>query len=110
MTTTVKIHRKGQMTLPARLRSLAGIADGDVVEAAFQRGRIVITPKLVIRGPKSRAKDDEYTPGQRRVITASLTEAEKGPYYGPFKNGDEVAVFLKRWKAKTKTRKSKNSR
>ncbi len=27
MTSIVKIHRKGQMTLPTRLRSLAGIAE-----------------------------------------------------------------------------------
>ncbi len=43
MTTLVKIHRKGQMTLPTRLRSLAGIAEGDLVEAKYQRGKIVIT-------------------------------------------------------------------
>ena len=29
-----------------------------------------------------------------------LAEAEKGPYYGPFKSGAEVAAFLKKWKAK----------
>ena len=42
----VKIHRKGQMTLPARLRALAGIGEGDFVEAAFLSGKIVITPKV----------------------------------------------------------------
>ena len=44
-TRIVKIHRKGQMTLPIKLRSLAGISEGDLVEAAFQRGKIVITPQ-----------------------------------------------------------------
>src|ERR1035438_212318 len=39
MTALVKIHRKGQMTLPTKLRSLAGISEGDLVEAELERGR-----------------------------------------------------------------------
>ena len=45
MTAIVKVHRKGQMTLPTRLRALAGIPEGYLVEAAFRRGKIVITPR-----------------------------------------------------------------
>jgi AbrB family looped-hinge helix DNA binding protein len=48
MTAFVRIHRKGQMTLPSRLRSAIGIADGDLMEATVHRGRIVLTPKLVV--------------------------------------------------------------
>ena len=69
------------MTLPARLRSLAGIAERHVAEAAFHSGRMVITPKLVIDRSKFPAADDEYTPEQRCVIDASLADAEKGPCY-----------------------------
>jgi hypothetical protein len=39
--------------------------------------------------------DDEYTVEQRRIIDARLREAEKGPFYGPFKSGAEIAAFLK---------------
>ena len=39
--------------------------------------------------------DDEYTAEQRRMIDARLREAEKGPFYGPFKDGAEIAAFLK---------------
>jgi hypothetical protein len=61
-----------------------------------QVGRtIVITPQLVIEGSKVPTAGDEYTPEQRRIISARLDRAEKGPFYGPFKNGDEVAAFLK---------------
>jgi hypothetical protein len=35
MPTLIKIHKKGQMTLPTRLRSQAGIGDGDLVDATF---------------------------------------------------------------------------
>jgi AbrB family looped-hinge helix DNA binding protein len=44
MTSTIKIRRNGQMTLPARLRALAGIAEGDWVEIAFRSGKIFIMP------------------------------------------------------------------
>jgi AbrB family looped-hinge helix DNA binding protein len=101
MTTLVKIHRKGQMTLPTKLRTLAGIAEGDLVRASFQRGKIVITPTLVVDRAKFPNADDEYTPAQKRTIDVRIKEAEKGPYFGPFKNGAEVAAFLKKQKAKS---------
>ena len=37
---------------------------------------------------------DEYTPEQRRMISARLDEAEKGPFYGPF-TAKEATAFLK---------------
>ena len=46
MTTLVKIQRKGQMTLPSRLRSAIGIAEGDLIEATVQRGKE--TPTLFL--------------------------------------------------------------
>ena len=36
MNALVKIHRKGQMTLPSRLRTAVGVAEGDLVEASYQ--------------------------------------------------------------------------
>ena len=110
MTAIVKIHRKGQMTLPTRLRSLAGIADGDLVEAAFQRGKIIITPKLAIDRSKFPAADDEYTPAQRRVIDARLDKAaaeiKKGHVSPAFETMAEFAAALKadarKLKGKTK--------
>jgi len=75
MTTLVKIHRKGQMTLPSRLRSLAGITEGDLVEATFRQGKIVIT-KLVVDRSQFPNVDDEYTPAQRRIIDAHLAKAD----------------------------------
>jgi hypothetical protein len=31
--------------VPINLRGLAGIAEGDLVQASFQRGKIVVTPQ-----------------------------------------------------------------
>ena len=96
MTALVKVHRKGQMTLPTKLRALAGISEGDLLQATFDRGKIVITPTLVIDRSKFPSAEDEYTPEQRRIVNARLNQAEKGPFIGPFKNGTEVAAFMKK--------------
>jgi hypothetical protein len=53
--------------------------------------------------------DDEYTPEQRRALDASLAKAEKGPYYGPFKNGAEIAAFMKKRQRSQKSAKLRNS-
>lgn len=110
MTTIVKIHRKGQMTLPSRLREMAGIAEGDLVRAAFQRGKIVITPTPVIDRSKFPSADDEYTPEQRRMIDTRLDKAEaeikKGHVSPAFTTIEEFTAALKadarKLKAKTK--------
>ena len=98
MTTLVKIHRKGQMTLHFKLRSMAGISEGDLVQAAFQRGKIVITPKLVIDRSKFRAADDEYTPSQRRIVDGRLAKSDEdikhGRIHGPFNTAEEMAASV----------------
>ena len=98
MTTLVKVHGKGQMTLPTRLRTLAGIAEGDFVEARFSRGKIVITPKPPIDRSASPNADDEYTPAQRRIIDARLdramAEVRKGHVSPAFETAAEFAAAL----------------
>jgi hypothetical protein len=50
---------------------------------------------------------DEYTPEQRRMISARLDEAEKGPFYGPF-TAKEATAFLKETLKATRRAKRKN--
>jgi bifunctional DNA-binding transcriptional regulator/antitoxin component of YhaV-PrlF toxin-antitoxin module len=95
MNNTARIQPKGQVTIPMGVRRMAGLSRGDVVNFAFSRGRIVITPKLAVDRPQFPAADDESTPEQRRAIDSRLREAERGPFYGPFKDGDGIAAFLK---------------
>jgi hypothetical protein len=73
------------------------------VEFKAAGGVITILPKLT-------TANDEYTPEQRRIIDARLAEAEKGPYYSPFKDGAEVAAFLRKRQQRSKPAKSKTSR
>jgi hypothetical protein len=79
------------------LRTKAGLAKGDMVEAAFERGRIVLTPKADrSRFPNA---DDEYTPTQRRLIDARLDKAEaeikKGRVSPAFATAAEFGAALR---------------
>ena len=98
MTTIVKIHRKGQMTLPSRIRAALGVDEGDLVEASVEDGKIVLTPTLVIDRSKFPTANNEYTPAQRRVIDVQLAKAKedvkKGRLHGPFESHEELMEFL----------------
>ena len=100
MHTTGKIQNKGQVTIPTTVRRQAGLSKGDLVNFAFQRGKIVITPTLVINRSKFPTADDEYTPEQRRIIDARLAKAEAdikaGRVHGPFDSASEAIDFLHR--------------
>ena len=86
------------MTLPTRLRTLAGIAEGDFVEAIFLHGKIVITPKVIIDRSGFPNADDEYTPEQRRVIDRGIAQSEKehkqGRSFGPFETHEAFIASL----------------
>ena len=90
MSTIVRVQRKGQVTIPTRLRAQVGLVDGDLVEARAHRGKIVLTPKLVV--------DREYTPAQRRAIDGRLAEGladiKAGRTFGPFNSADEMIAHM----------------
>lgn len=115
MGTLVRVQQKGQVTIPTLLRSRAGILEGDLVEASFERGKIVLTPQLVIDRSKLSAAagaNHEYTPAQRKLLeqelALGLADLKKGRVHGPFK-AREAAQFLRtelriRAKAKKQSR------
>ena len=97
MNTTARIQHKGQVTIPTRLRTQAGLAKGDLVEFSYQRGKIVITPKVVIDRSSFPNADDEYTPEQRRFIDAHLAEAVEDIRAGlvySFASAKEASTFI----------------
>jgi AbrB family looped-hinge helix DNA binding protein len=99
MNTTAKIQHKGQVTIPTRVRRQAGLQRGDLVSFAVQRGKIVITPQLVIDRSQFPTADDEYTPAQRKIIDARLAQSEKdyraGRSYGPFETAEDMIAHMK---------------
>jgi len=48
MTTLIKIHRKGQMTLPSSFRAAMGVSEGSLVEISLKNGKAVLSPQLTI--------------------------------------------------------------
>ena len=98
MSALVKVQNNGQVTIPPRLRSQAGISEGDLVEASFDRGRIVLTPKPIIDRSKFPSAEDEFTPEQRRVIdreiARGLEDIKQGRTYGPFNTVEEMAASI----------------
>jgi AbrB family looped-hinge helix DNA binding protein len=115
MSTLVKIQRKGQMTLPSRIRAAVGVVEGDRLEASVRGGKIVLTPTYVIDRSQFPNADDEYTPAQRRAIDARLAESEedlkKGRTFGPFDTADEMIAHMKgQLKKRAASKKVKRSR
>jgi AbrB family looped-hinge helix DNA binding protein len=80
--------RKGQVTIPTRIRSRLGIADGDVLDMKVRSNCVVLTPKPAIDD------DPEYTPEQRKIVEAELAKGlediKMGRVYGPFKTIAEL--------------------
>jgi hypothetical protein len=72
--------------------------EGDLVEATFHRGKIVLTPKLVIDRSQFLNADDEYTPTQRRTMDARLAkgleDVKQGRTVGPFHTADEMIASM----------------
>jgi AbrB family looped-hinge helix DNA binding protein len=114
MNSTAKIQHKGQVTIPTRLRNQAGLSKGDLVESSIQRGKIVITPKIVIDRSQFPNADDEYTPAQRRVIDARLNramgEVRKGHVSPAFETAAEFATALKADAKKLKAKAKRSAR
>lgn len=100
---TVTVKSKTHFTVPLQVQRRAGIKTGDRVEFKVSGGIISIIPKLP-------SADDEYTPEQRRIIDASLAEAGKGPYYGPFETADQAIRFLNKEIRNRKANKRKTTR
>ncbi len=106
MNSTGKIQNKGQVTIPTSVRRQAGLSKGDLVNFVFQRGKIIITPKVTIDRSKFPTADGDYTPAQRHAIDAQLAEAaddvRKGRVSRKFETVEEMLVSLKA-KSKRKT-------
>ena len=109
----VKIQRKGQLTLPSRVRNRLGLSEGDLVDVKVRTANIVITPQGIIDRSKFPSADEEYTPEQRQIIDARLAEADEdvieGRLYGPFETHEEFIASLHKEAKKLRTKKSKRA-
>ena len=71
-------------------------------------------PNRVVNRRKSTARDDEYTPEQRRIIdreiARGLEEFKKGRYYGPFETVEALEQSLRENSKKLKAGRNRSSR
>lgn len=115
MSTTTRIQNKGQVTIPTRVRKQAGLSKGDLVEFTYQRGKIIITPKVIIDRSGFPNADDEYTPEQRRIVDAELAEGladiKTARTAGPFDTAEEMISHMKsQLKERSAAKNSKRNR
>ena len=75
----VKVQKRGQITLPVRLRAKAGIAAGDTLEAKLERGKITLAPAAEID----------------RQVAERLEDYRKGRFYVPFDTHEEFSASIK---------------
>jgi AbrB family looped-hinge helix DNA binding protein len=89
----VRVQKRGQVTLPTRLRARVGITDGDLLEAKFERGKITLAPKSMVD----------------REIAEGLEDVKKGRTHGPYDSAEEMISSLHRMVGKSthKARKQK---
>jgi len=53
----VQVKAKSQITIPAKIRELLGIKEGDYLEAEVKRDSIILTPKEIIDKKKEKARE-----------------------------------------------------
>lgn len=75
----VAIKSKYQVVIPAKVRKAAGIEVGDFLEADFEEGKIMFTPKSLID----------------REVHEALEDFRMGRTSGPFETHTALAKYLK---------------
>ena len=79
MTTLVKIHRKGQMTLPSSFRTAMGLNEGSLVELSLKNGKAIMSPQItlnreMVTGP---AKNRKQAFRELAQVVAELRQEAK---------------------------------
>jgi hypothetical protein len=76
------------------------MADGDLIEAVFSRGKIILTPIAGIDRSMFPSASGEYTPEQRRIIDAGIDQGledfKKGRSHGPFSSAKAASAYIER--------------
>ena len=87
-----KLGQRRQVVIPKDICDELGIQEGDFVEVASEKGKVIIRPKKVVDA------DEVLTPAQRAVIDKRLAEAKEdikaGRVSGPFAAVDHLTRHL----------------
>lgn len=111
MTTLVKIHRKGQMTLSSSFRTAMGLNEGSLVELSLKNGKAIISPQItvnreIVTGPAKNRKQAFRELAQ--VVAELRREAkEKGIDKMPMSEINRAVAAARRDLKKTSNRPAK---
>ena len=72
MTAIIRLQAKGQITIPSKFRDAAGLIEGTLMEAAVERGRIVLTPKTLVD------PDDTLAPEEAKRVRKGEAQLKRG--------------------------------
>ena len=81
--TLVRVKRKHQVTIPAKVRDELQLEEGDLLEVQVQGNRIVLTPQVVL---------DRAT---LAAIDEGLEAYEAGDTIGPFESIEAFKEYVK---------------
>ena len=84
----VAVKNKFQIVIPQHVREMAHIEIGDLLEAGFENGKIVFTPKSLVD----------------RHVAEGLEDARRGRTHGPYGSAEDAIAALER-RAKRRTKK-----
>jgi AbrB family looped-hinge helix DNA binding protein len=74
----VTVKNKYQVVIPQDIRRQVNIRVGDFLEASVERGKITLTPKLLVD----------------REIAEGLADLKEGRTHGPFDSAEEMIAAL----------------
>jgi AbrB family looped-hinge helix DNA binding protein len=90
----VTVKTKFQVVIPREIRKRARLDIGDLLEAAFENGKITFTPKTVID----------------RHLAEGLEDVARGRTHGPYQTATAAVSVLERRAAKRKRNKNAGKR
>jgi AbrB family looped-hinge helix DNA binding protein len=91
MTVKIPVRKRGQLTLPSKLRKACHIDEGDIVEAEVTEEGILIRPKKLIDSAQAWFWSAEWQRGER-VAEEDIKKGRTKTY----KSIDEMLKGLKR--------------
>lgn len=79
----VKLGVSRQVVIPKKIFDELGLAPGDYLEVDVQKGKVVMTPKVLVE------KEVE------RRLAEGLEDIKKGHVHGPFDSAKEAVGYLR---------------
>ncbi len=78
---TIKVGRRGQITLPSNIRRRIGLQEGDHIAVVSQGDQVILRPitrtLLDLRGSVPVSAPQDFTAVRRQVITKHAEEVEQ---------------------------------